>query len=54
MRIAGQDTADLARKRVLQQEAWKEEGRLNDLHAQAQRGDIDCAANFEQLASKTG
>jgi hypothetical protein len=27
---------------------------VNDLHAQAQRGDIDFAAIFEQLALKTG
>lgn len=45
--IAGQDTADLARKRVLQQEHWKEEGRLQNSIAGVRR---DIEKTREDLA----
>jgi DNA sulfur modification protein DndD len=49
--IAGQDTADLARKRVLQQEAWKEEGRLQNSIAGVRR-DIDKTREDLAVAQK--
>ncbi len=49
--ISGQDTADLARKRVLQQEGLKEEGRLQTNITNV-RKDIDCTKEELAVAQK--